>query len=154
QVLPEVAQAQTAAPGSATTAPAPATASQTPASIGTVVTVQGNATATRNGANLMLKVNDEVFKGDTLKTAANAALGIIFDDETTFNLRANASITIDDFVYQEGGSKNDAAINVAAGTVAFVASAVARTGDMTIATPVSTLGIRGTTGLVEVNASA
>ena len=115
--------------------------------------MQGNATAERNGENRVLKTNDEIFKGDTLKTSANSALGVIFDDETTFNLRANASITIDDFVYQEGSDKNDAAIAVLAGTVAFVASAVARTGDMTIATPVSTLGIRGTTGLVEVRPS-
>jgi hypothetical protein len=40
--------------------------------------------------------------------------------------------------------------------VAFVAAAVAKTGDMKISTPTATLGIRGTTGLVEVpqNASA
>jgi hypothetical protein len=34
--------------------------------------------------------------------------------------------------------------------VAFVAAAVAKTGDMKISTPSATLGIRGTTGLVEV----
>lgn len=156
-ILLKLAQGQSAAPAPTTTSPAPATTTpdQTPAaSIGTVVSVQGNATAERGGANLVLKANDEIFNGDTLKTAANSALGVIFDDETTFNLQANASITIDDFVYQKGSNKNDAAIAVLAGTVAFVASAVARTGDMTIATPVSTLGIRGTTGLVEVGPSA
>jgi hypothetical protein len=142
----KLAQAPSAAPSPTPTAPAAAPAN----SVGTVVSVQGNATATRNGTNLALKANDEIFKGDTLKTAANSALGIIFDDETTFNLKANASITVDEFVYQEGGSNNAAAFNVVAGTVAFVANAVAKTGDMTISTPVSTLGIRGTTGLVEV----
>jgi len=150
----KLAQAQSAAP--TTPAPTPATpaASGAAASVGSVVSVQGNATATRNGATSALKSNDEIFKGDTLKTSANSALGVIFDDETTFNLRANASITVDDFVYQEGGNRNKAAINVLAGTVAFVASAVAKTGDMTISTPVSTTGIRGTTGLVEVGPSA
>ena len=34
--------------------------------------------------------------------------------------------------------------------MAFVAAAVAKTGDMKISTPTATLGIRGTTGLVEV----
>jgi len=159
---PILAQAQSPTPApAAPAAPAPATPAAPaapepapPASIGSVVTVQGNATATRNGASSALKVNDEIFKGDLLKTSANSALGVIFDDETTFNLRANASIKVDDFVYQDGGSKNAAAFNVAAGTVAFVASAVAKTGDMKITTPVSTLGIRGTTGLVEVGPSA
>ena len=40
--------------------------------------------------------------------------------------------------------------NIARGTVAFVASLVAKSGDMTITTPTSTLGIRGTTGVVDV----
>src|SRR4029077_345508 len=40
--------------------------------------------------------------------------------------------------------------NVAVGTAAFVASLVAKTGDMKISTPNATLGIRGTTGVVEV----
>jgi len=46
--------------------------------------------------------------------------------------------------------------DIAKGTVAFVAASVAKTGDMKISTPTATLGIRGTTGLVEVpqNASA
>ena len=40
--------------------------------------------------------------------------------------------------------------DIARGTVAFAAASVAKTGDMKISTPTATLGIRGTTGLVEV----
>ena len=43
-----------------------------------------------------------------------------------------------------------AVLNVARGTVAFVASLLAKTGDMTITTPTCVLGIRGTTGVVDV----
>ena len=43
-----------------------------------------------------------------------------------------------------------AIFDVAKGTAAFVAASVAKTGDMKITTPTATLGIRGTTGLVEV----
>ena len=42
--------------------------------------------------------------------------------------------------------------DVAKGTVAFVAAQVAKTGDMQITTPTASLGIRGTSGLVEVPA--
>ena len=45
---------------------------------------------------------------------------------------------------------NAGVFDVAKGTVAFVAAPVAKTGDMKITTPTATLGIRGTTGLVEV----
>src|SRR6185503_1387098 len=121
-----------------------------PSEVGNVASVQGSATVTRNGTSSGLKLKDPIFKGDLLKTGANAALGITFDDETTFNLSANATITVNEFVYEEGGSKNAALFNIARGTVAFAANQVAKTGDMKIATPSTTLGIRGTSGVVDV----
>jgi hypothetical protein len=120
--------------------------------IGQVATLQGSATVTRANAAgpLGLNINDFIFKNDTLQTGANSTLGVTFDDETTFNVNANTRIVVDEFVYQEGGNGNAALFTVARGTAAFVASKVAATGDMKIATPVATMGIRGTTGLVDV----
>jgi len=120
-------------------------------SIGQVATLNGTATVTRaNAPRAALKVADAIFEKDTLQTGLNSSLGITFDDQTTFSLSANTSIVIDEFIYQEGGTGNAASFNVATGTAAFVASLVAKTGDMKIATPQSTLGIRGTTGIVDV----
>ena len=119
-------------------------------SIGQVATLHGTATVMRRNAAMALKVADPVFEKDTLQTAVASSLGVTFDDETTFSLSANTRIVVDKFVYQEGGSGNAATFNVALGTAAFVASLVAKTGDMKIATPEATLGIRGTTGVVDV----
>ena len=80
----------------------------------------------------------------------NSTLGVTFNDATTFNLTANATVTVDNYVYEEGGKQNAALFDIARGTVAFVAAEVAHTGDMKISTPTASLGIRGTTGLVEV----
>jgi len=115
-----------------------------------VVTLKGNATVTRNGMTGPLKLQDEIFKGDVLQTAKNATLGVTFNDDTTLNLSASSRVVVDNFVYQDGGKDNAALINVTRGTMAFVAAAVAKTGDMKIETPTATLGIRGTTGVVEV----
>ena len=114
--------------------------------------MQGAATVTRASAAaaIALQVNDPIFKNDALQTAANATLGITFDDETTFSLSPSTRIVVDEFVYQEGGSANAAVFMVTTGTAAFVASLVAQTGDMKIATPTASLGIRGTTGVVDV----
>jgi hypothetical protein len=106
---------------------------------------RGNAAAA-----ITLQINDPVFQNDTLATGADSSLGITFDDETTFSLSANTRIVVNEFVYQEGGNANAASFNVAVGTAAFVASLVAKTGNMKIATPTATLGIRGTTGVVDV----
>ncbi|MEA2942034.1 MAG: hypothetical protein QOD09_2563 [Bradyrhizobium sp.] len=118
--------------------------------IGNVATLTGSATVTRNNASTPLKSKDDVFLNDVLQTSANSTLGVTFNDSTTFNLTANARIAVDSFVYENGGRQNAALFNVARGTVAFVAAAVAKSGDMKISTPTATLGIRGTTGLVEV----
>ncbi|MGP8120314.1 MAG: FecR domain-containing protein [Xanthobacteraceae bacterium] len=119
-------------------------------SVGIVSSLQGSATVARKSGTAALKVRDEIFKGDVVQTGPASTLGIIFDDETTFSLTANASISVDDFVYEEGGDKNVANFKFVQGTVAFVANAVAKTGDMTLTTPTATMGIRGTTGLVDV----
>jgi hypothetical protein len=120
-------------------------------SIGQVASMTGSATVTRgNAARAALKVADVIYAKDILQTEVNSSLGITFDDETTFSLSANTRIVIDSFVYQQGGHGNLASFNVAAGTASFIASLVAKTGDMKIATPEATLGIRGTTGIVEV----
>jgi hypothetical protein len=135
-------------PAQAPAAAAPAQAADEP--IGNVATLSGNATVTRNNASTALKLQDDVFLDDVLATSANSTLGVTFNDATTFNLTANARIAVDSYVYEEGGKQNAAVFDVVRGTVAFVAAAVAKTGDMKISTPTATLGIRGTTGLVEV----
>jgi hypothetical protein len=148
------AQPQTSAPAPAAT-PAPAQPAATDAEpIGNVATLTGTATVTRNNASTALKLQDDIFQNDVLATSANSTLGVTFNDATTFNLTANARISVDSYVYEDGGKQNGALFDVTKGTVAFVAAAVAKTGDMKISTPSATLGIRGTTGLVEVSEGA
>jgi hypothetical protein len=169
-ILGTDARAQAAAPGPARLAQAPtppappaaspsspaasqpaAPTSQQPADpVGSVATLQGAASVTRNNATSALALRDPVYKNDVLQTNVDGTLGITFDDETTFTLKPNTRLTVDEFVYQEGGTDNAAIFNVVRGTAAFVAAEVAHTGNMKIDTPTSSLGIRGTTGLVEV----
>jgi hypothetical protein len=152
----ELAQAQPqAAPAASPTpsaSPAPATDAQAASvePIGNVATVTGIATVVRDRNSYPLKVRDDIYLNDVVQTSSNSSLGITFNDATTFNLSASAKITIDNYVYEDGGKQNSAIVDIGKGTVAFVAAAVARTGDMKITTPTATLGIRGTTGVVDV----
>lgn len=158
----ELAQAQpqaqpTPAPSPAPSAsPAPAADAQSAAvePIGNVATVTGIATVIRDKNSYPLKVRDDIYLNDVVQTSSNSSLGITFNDATTFNLSPSAKITIDNYVYEDGGKQNSAIFDIGKGTVAFVAAAVAKTGDMKIATPTATLGIRGTTGVVDVPENA
>src|SRR4051812_36914 len=154
----ELAQAQPQAQPSPAPSPTPS-ASPVPATeaqpaaiepIGNVATVTGIATVIRDKNSYPLRVRDDIYLNDVVQTSSNSSLGITFNDATTFNLSASAKITIDNYVYEDGGKQNSAIFDIGKGTVAFVAAAVAKTGDMKIATPTATLGIRGTTGVVDV----
>ncbi|RXG84727.1 iron dicitrate transport regulator FecR [Bradyrhizobium zhanjiangense] len=154
----EFAQAQPQAQPIPTPSPTPS-ASPSPATdaqpaavepIGNVATVTGIATVIRDKNSYPLRVRDDIYLNDVVQTSSNSSLGITFNDATTFNLSASARITIDNYVYEDGGKQNAAIFDVGKGTVAFVAAAVAKTGDMKITTPTATLGIRGTTGVVDV----
>jgi FecR protein len=146
------AQPPAAAPSPAQPAADATTDAQAPGDepIGNVATVTGIATVIRNKDSIPLKLKDDIFLNDVLQTAASSSLGVTFNDATTFHLSANSRITVDRYVYEDGGKQNAALFDVAKGTVAFVAAAVAKTGDMKISTPTATMGIRGTTGLIEV----
>ncbi|RXH32105.1 iron dicitrate transport regulator FecR [Bradyrhizobium nanningense] len=154
----EIAQAQPQAepaPGPSPTpsaSPAPAADAQATAvePIGNVATVTGIATVIRDKNSYPLRVRDDIYLNDIVQTSSNSTLGITFNDATTFNLSASSKITIDNYVYEDGGKQNSGIFDIGKGTVAFVAAAVAKTGNMKITTPTATLGIRGTTGVVDV----
>jgi FecR protein len=159
QAQPSPTPSPTPQPARPAASPSPAPSPASPASaqappgepIGNVATLTGTATVIRNKNSLPLKLKDDVYLNDVLVTSANSTLGITFNDATTFNLTANARITVDNYIYEDGGKQNSALFDITKGTVAFVAAAVAKSGDMKISTPSATLGIRGTTGLVEVD---
>src|ERR1035438_3681887 len=98
--------------------------------IGNVVTLTGVATVIRNKDSIALKLRDDIFLNDTVQTSASSSLGITFNDSTTFNLRADAKITIDNYVYEDGGKDNAAVFDIAKGTVAFVARSEEHTSEL------------------------
>ncbi len=134
--------------------PAPGQYAQTqpitpPDAIGHVEKVVGDCTVIRNGASVTLNVGDAVYKSDVIQTGAGASAGISFPDGTALNLVANTRMALNEYSYDPNGNSNAALLTLVEGTFAFVAGKVAHTGDMKIVTPVATMGIRGTTGVVE-----
>ena len=120
-------------------------------SVGQVATLAGSATVKRGDvAAVTLKIADPIFVNDTLQTAPDSSLGVTFDDQTTFSLSSNTMLVVDKFLYAPDGKDNAGSFHIGTGTAAFVASFVAKTGDMRITTDTVALGVRGTTGVVDV----
>ncbi len=139
---------QPAASDQSNSAPAPPAVDD---SVGQVATLDGSATVKRgDAAAVALKIADSIFVNDALQTAPDSSLGVTFDDQTTFSLSANTMLVVDKFLYAPDGKDNAGSFHIGTGSAAFVASLVAKTGDMRITTDTVALGIRGTTGVVDV----
>ncbi|MGB0747408.1 MAG: VCBS domain-containing protein, partial [Magnetospiraceae bacterium] len=120
--------------------------------IGQVTTVEGLVTVARaDGSTDQLETGDAVFQGDVVETAPDAALGLVFNDQSSFALGEDARMVLDEFVYDPGAADNVSSATVVKGVFTFVSGGITADdgGQMAVKTPVFTAGIRGTEGVVK-----
>lgn len=115
--------------------------------VGAVERVQARAEAMYGDNARLLAIEDTVLFRDILRTGAQARLLAELADGTQLTLGENAQVYVDEFVYAPAGESNQLALRVLTGAFLFVGGAVEDAADaqVSIATPVGTLGIRGTT---------
>ncbi|MEM6635187.1 MAG: Ig-like domain-containing protein [Pseudomonadota bacterium] len=119
--------------------------------IGQVEAVKGPASVQRtDGTVETLAVGVKIFPNDVLATGAGGGLSVTFSDGTTFTLAASSRMVIDELIYRPNGSGSTATFSLIEGGFVFIAGQVAKTGEMEVKTPAATMGIRGTTVLVDV----
>ncbi|MGC2855267.1 tandem-95 repeat protein [Novispirillum sp. DQ9] len=119
--------------------------------IGTVTKVTGTVTAQRaDGTVVELQPGDPVFQGDVLMTGAGAAVGISFIDDSSFSIGANGRMVLDEMVFDPASGDGAASVTLLSGALSFVSGQIAKAGAdaMQVKTPVATIGIRGTSGVI------
>jgi hypothetical protein len=118
-----------------------------PTTVGAVDKVQERAVAIQAGASRDLAASGPVYFRDKMQTGPGARLETKLDDGTVLTLGAKGKMTIDEFVYHPGETGNKLAIKVTKGAFLFVGGKIEGPtgGNVTIQTPVGTLGVRGTT---------
>lgn len=116
--------------------------------IGQVVDLDGNAFAVRaDGTRVQLVNGDAVYEGDIVETGgAGSAIRMVFTDKTEFSLGADARLALDQLVFNPDTQTGAAQFSVLKGVFIFASGQIAKTDntDMTVITPVATIGIRGT----------
>ena len=125
--------------------------------IGTVDTLEGSVWATRaDGIRVQLQAGDPVFQGDVLETSNDGLVGIVFVDESTFQLGGDGRMVLDELIYDPGTQDGLGTFSIVQGVFSFVSGKIAKTGvdAMEIRTPVATIGIRGTSISGDVGAPA
>ncbi len=116
--------------------------------IGQVGDMVGQATAVRaDGTRVSLEKGDPVFQGDIVETGGtDSAVRMVFLDKTEFALGADAKLALDELVFNPATQSGSAQFSILKGVFVFSSGEIAKTDntDMTVATPVGTIGIRGT----------
>jgi hypothetical protein len=121
-----------------------------PSRVGVAAAVTGDvqlASATAPGARAIgaIRSGQDVFIGDRIATGPTGTMQVLLLDQTVFTIGPDASVTIDEFVFDpsSGQGRIDAAVS---GSFRFVTGRIANTNpaNMKVRMPVGTMGIRGT----------
>ena len=116
-------------------------------SVGTISEAEGEVVVIRAdgcGDNTV-GVGADMYQNDTAFVGPESSATINFIDATLMTLGADSAVTIDELVYDPAGQHSSASFDLAGGRLGLVSGDIAKSGDMVVTTPVSTIGIRGTT---------
>ncbi|MET3131647.1 hypothetical protein AAKU55_001910 [Oxalobacteraceae bacterium GrIS 1.11] len=120
---------------------------------GTVMNLSGPLLAKKaDGSAKILAVKSEVEQGDTLVTEKNTYALIKFIDNSELTLRPGTSFTIDKFSFEAGKPDQDnASFNLLKGGLRSITGLLGKRNKerFLLKTPSATIGIRGTTFIVE-----
>jgi len=115
--------------------------------VGGVAKLEQDATASYETETRQLAVDDAVFFQDLLETGAGARLAVTLADDTSLTLGENASLRIDEFVYEPDTDSGKLDLSALKGAFLFVGGDTENMEEsqVEIDTAVGTLGVRGTT---------
>jgi len=121
--------------------------------IGRVKRVQGDAQIERAGEILTISQGTIVEQSDTIITGAKSRVAMTFIDNSRFSVGPDSRVILDKFEFDTTSHDGAFSSTVQAGSLAIVSGQIAKkTPDaMTIQTPTTILGVRGTKFIVEVD---
>jgi hypothetical protein len=113
--------------------------------IGAVSHIQGKASGTHDGATEALDLKSSVFLGEVVSTGEAARLEVAFTDGTQVTLGEKAELRLDTFVFNPAVGSGTIKFGVV-GAFRFLSGQVSKlaSSDVSVTTPVATIGIRGT----------
>ena len=115
--------------------------------IGVVERLQGEAEAVFGDEARPLVVQAPVYLDDKLMTRANTRLLLRLADDTQLTMGQNATLIVDNYVYDPAKAEGSILVNALAGAFLFKGGKIEqqKNAEAKIVTTVATLGIRGTT---------
>jgi hypothetical protein len=118
-----------------------------PITVGAVDKVQASVDATQAGETRALAANSDVYFRDRCHSGEGARLQATLKDGAQVTLGENATLVVDDFVYDPFRSRGELSLRVVKGAFLYVGGQAERLSGakVRIQTPVAAIGVRGTT---------
>jgi len=122
---------------------------------GTVKTVAGSVTIERGGQKLAAAQGTQVFAADNVITGSNGSVGITLRDNTLLSAGHNSFLSLDKFAFDTSTHAGAIDASLKRGTLSVVSGKIAKQSPDSVRfrTPTTTLGVRGTEFIIEVNAA-
>ena len=118
-----------------------------PITVGAVDKVQAQVEATQGGQTRPLGVKSEVYFRDRCHSREGARLQATLKDGTQLTLGENATLLVDEFIYDPSRSSGVLSVSVIKGAFLFVSGRIegVNGAKVQIRTPIGAIGLRGTT---------
>jgi hypothetical protein len=121
-------------------------------SIGKIKTLKGMVSAIRDSKEIPLNIGDSVYQNDVLRTAADSAAGIIFEDDTILSLGPQTELAVDEYLFAPEKGGLSMFIRMLRGTASYISGIIGRQSPESVKfqMPEAIIAIRGTHFLVKV----
>lgn len=122
------------------------------AEIGRVKTVRGVVEVERGGTRTVLTENPPLEQNDALVTGPDGAIGAILTDGSTISLGPRGRLVLDEVLFDPAHDRLSLVTRAVSGTFAYASGQIGKLAPekVVVKTPVMTIGIRGTSFLIEV----
>ena len=110
----------------------------------------GGIEVIRSGETLRANSGFRLREGDIVVTARGQRVGITFLDNTRMAVAPSSRVIISRYRYDRARETGESLMEINRGAVGIDSGNLSRSGRMRFRTPTSTLGVRGTTFVIEV----
>jgi hypothetical protein len=120
--------------------------------IAQIKVANGTVIVERGSQRLMAAAGTRLQQSDVVRTGINGSAGITFTDNTMMSVGPNSAIALDRYAFNSTTHEGRLDTSIRAGTLSVVSGKIAKQSPeaMTVKTPATILGVRGTEFLVQV----
>jgi len=118
--------------------------------VGQVKSVAGSAVVVRSGQEMPVTAGLALQESDSLRTGMDTSLGLTLRDGTRLSMGPETSLHLAEYAFAPAESRLGLTLRLVRGTLAYISGRIAQMAPaaVTIETPTSIIGVRGTYLLV------